>query len=255
MKRQPIGVFDSGAGGISTLKKLSELMPNENFIFFGDSLHAPYGNKSTNEVYHLSKIIMDYFISKNVKAVVIACNTATSAAKEKLVIDYPKIPIIGIEPALKEAVDNGERNILVLGTELTINLPKYRKMVNNYITTHNIYSVVCSGLAEYIESGLENKKALNKLLELFLGRYKDKNIEGIVLGCTHYPFVETEIRSYFSSNVHIHTGYQGVAKQLEISLQNRSLINPSSERGEIIFMSSKKEAIGYYKQLFEFLNQ
>ncbi|MBJ7629303.1 glutamate racemase [Weissella confusa] len=135
---RPIGVFDSGVGGVSTLKKLHEMLPNEDFLFYGDSKNAPYGSKSQEAVYMLSKDIVEYFKQKDVKAIVIACNTATSAAKERLIEEYPELPIIGIEPALKEAVDSNERNILVMGTNLTMKLPKYQKMVNEYSDTHNM---------------------------------------------------------------------------------------------------------------------
>ncbi|MGM0125434.1 glutamate racemase [Enterococcus sp. AZ194] len=252
MNVQPIGVFDSGVGGISTLKKLSQLLPNEQFIFYGDSLHAPYGDKTIEEVYNRSKEIVDYLLTKNVKAIVIACNTATSAAKERLIRDYPELPIIGIEPALKEAIDQGEKHILVLGTQLTMNLPKYQKMVTKYAHTHTIHSVACPGLAEYVESGMNQPQLLSQLLDEFLGKYQDKELEGVVLGCTHYPFLEKEIRTYLTTNISVHTGYQGVARQLQHLLQEKQQLNQNNSKGAVTLLGSKPKEIPYYQQLFEF---
>ncbi|MGX7204056.1 glutamate racemase [Enterococcus pingfangensis] len=253
MNSQAIGVFDSGVGGISTLKKLSQLLPNERFIFYGDSLHAPYGDKTPVEVYKLSKAIIEYFITKNVKAVVIACNTATSAAKERLVTECPQLPIIGIEPALKEAIDNEEHNILVMGTKLTMTLPKYQKMVSNYGHTHNIYSVACPGLAEYVESGMTDQRLLAELLDKFLSEYQTKKIESIVLGCTHYPFLENDIRNYFSGKLQFHNGYEGVANHLKNLLQKKNQLTPANVQGKVIFSGSKQEELPYYQQLFDSL--
>ena len=248
---RPIGVFDSGVGGVSTLRKLHEMLPNEDFLFYGDSKNAPYGSKSQEDVYLLSKDIVEYFKQKDVKAIVIACNTATSAAKERLTKEYPELPIIGIEPALKEAVDNNEQTILVMGTKLTMKLPKYQKMVNEYSDARHIISLPSPGLAEYIESGMHDDETLKGLLQNLLASYANVPFDGVVLGCTHYPFVAEAIQSCFRSNIAIHTGYEGVANRLKKLLAELGLSSNRRDEGSVSFDSSSHDSIQYYEKMFQ----
>lgn len=245
--QRPIGVFDSGVGGISTLKFLKGKLPNENFIFFGDSANAPYGSKSEQEVYEYSKIIINFFLSKNVKAIVIACNTATSAAKNKLIRDFPKILIIGIEPALKLAIDRGGKNILVLGTELTVKLPKFKKMLNEYKQICNIYPIACPGLADYVESGMQKPDKLYKLLDELI---EPIEIDSIVLGCTHYPFIEKDILLHFDNNPKIFTGYNGITNYLIKLLKEKKILNNSEKNGYINWYSSDENNLPFFIKLY-----
>lgn len=255
INEQPIGVFDSGVGGISTLKTLTTLLPNESFVFYGDSVHAPYGNKTDEEVYNLTKTAFEFLISKHVKAIVIACNTATSAAKEKLIRDYPELPIVGIEPALKEAIDAGHQNILVMGTPLTISLPKYQASLNNYKDSHHIISVPCPGLADYVEQGMSDPNKLNLILNQFLGNLSSEHFGVIVLGCTHYPFLKEQIIRYFDPRVQIFTGYEGVGKQLKHLLTNSNMQQYYDQiKQSVEFFSSQPRQTNYYKLMFDTFN-
>lgn len=165
--------------------------------------------------------------------------------------DYPQLPIVGIEPSLKEAIDDSDKNILVIGTKLTINLPKYKKMLNKYIENHTLYSVACPGLAEYVEGEMTNPEQLDNLLENFFRIFKNKEIDSIVLGCTHYPFVKTEIKRFFSKDVCIHDGYEGVSRQLKNLLVQAGIVNAGNKKGKVTFYSSKSKGQDYYHQLFE----
>ena len=228
-----IGVFDSGVGGLSVLKELAKVLPNENYIYYGDSLNAPYGDKTKQEITELSMNIVKYLIDNGVKAIVIACNTATSAAAKTIREKYPNIPIIGIEPAIKPAIEEHEgENILVMATEATIKLDKFNELKNKYDNVANIIPISCSGLADKIENNLE----VTQLLESYLIPYKNK-VNAVVLGCTHYPFVKKEINQVLG-DIDFYDGAHGTAINLKNQLKKKEQLNLSVNLGKIIFESS-----------------
>lgn len=241
----PIGFFDSGVGGLSVLKKAMELMPNENYIYFGDSKNAPYGAKSTEEVRELTFKAMEFFINKGVKAVVIACNTATSAAIVSLREEYKNIPIIGIEPALKPAVAmHREGKILIMATSVTLKEKKFQELVKKYGETACIVPLPCPGLVEYIERGDLDSKDLQDYLIEKLKDYKNDKISSIVLGCTHYPFIKGKIQKIVSDDAIIIDGSEGTARELKRKLQDCYILNDSKNMGRIkIYNSLNNEEI------------
>lgn len=259
MKRNklPIGVFDSGVGGISTLAKLRDILPNEDFVFYGDSCNAPYGGKTKEEILRLSENVTKKLVDKNVKAIVIACNTATSAAKKELEKKYPNIPIVGIEPALKEAVDKGNKHILVMGTELTLKLEKFNNLLHNYEKDIDIKLLACPGLVDVIEKNINDKVAIKDVLSKLLKNIDTNNVEAVVLGCTHYKFVENEIKELINSDVKFYTGYEGVAKQLKNILDKNNLLNREEKKGCIIFNSTddKKNKIDNYEKYYNLIKK
>lgn len=195
---EPIAVFDSGVGGISVLRALRKEMPNENYWYYGDSANAPYGTKSLEEVRSLTISHVDAFLTEGAKAVVVACNTATSAAVRLLRQKYPDVPIIGIEPALKPAALSGNHpNVIVMATPMTIREEKFHILLERYMDMAHIISLPCPGLMEYIEQGMicgaELERFLMKLFEPF---DRDK-LDAVVLGCTHYPFVSRELKRFW----------------------------------------------------------
>lgn len=243
--QSPIGFFDSGVGGLSVLKKAIELMPYENYIYFGDSKNAPYGGKTTEEVKELTFKAMEFFIRKGVKAVVIACNTATSAAISSLREKYNNIPIIGIEPALKPAVAmHREGKILIMATSVTLKEKKFQELVKRYGETASIVPMPCPGLVEYIERGdLESKGLEDYLIEKLEGYKKDK-ISSIVLGCTHYPFIKDKIKKILNYDVIIIDGSEGTARELKRKLEAKGALNSSNSKGSIkIYNSLNNEEI------------
>ena len=217
-------------------------MPNENYIYYGDSLHAPYGNKTKQEIIKYSLNIVNDLVKNGVKAIVIACNTATSAAASEIRKQYPKIPIIGIEPAIKPAViENPRKKILVLATKATIEFEKFHTLRNSLNAQNRVIPVICEGLAEAIE----NNKDPKDLLKKYLLPYKNK-ISIVVLGCTHYPFVKKEIKSILG-NVRFYDGTYGTALNLKRQLSNKNLLNISNQKGVILFESSNHTK-SLYKQ-------
>ncbi len=246
-----IGVFDSGVGGISVLQSLVHELPHENFVYFGDSAHAPYGEKKPQEVVALSHRIVDELLRAGCKAIVIACNTATSAAGEFLRREYPDVPIIGVEPALKPAVlANPGGTILVMATPMTVHLEKYHKLMDEWGEHAQVVTIPCKGLAARIEQGHLDSPDLTELIDDLVGSYHGK-VDAVVLGCTHYPFVLAHIRSVLGE-VPFYDGGAGTARQLRRRLEAANLLCETCDSGEVHFASSKhtKDELALYKSFY-----
>lgn len=222
-----IGVFDSGIGGVTVLKELLKIMPNENYLYYSDSKNNPYGDKSNEEIINLSDNVVEYLINQGCKIIVIACNTASAISKEYLRNKY-SIPIIAIEPAYKLVVNN--EKTLVMATKATINSEKFHKLFDTY-DNHNTVLLPCPGLADLIEEGNENK--INDYLENKLKDYKD--VKNVVLGCTHYPLIKDEIKKVIN-NANFYDGSLGVAKHTKEILEKNNLIE--NRDGKILFIDS-----------------
>ncbi len=247
-----IGVFDSGVGGISVLRELARMLPREDFVYFGDSANAPYGEKSRDQVLRLSRGIVDRLLDEGVKAIVIACNTATSAAAATLRAEYAHVPIVGVEPALKPAtLTAGVDRILVMATPITLRLDKYQQLAEKWGGAHEVISAPCPGLAARIELGDLDAPDLYELLEELVGAYRG-DVDAVVLGCTHYPFVARQICEVVG-DVPLFDGAEGTARQLERRLAERGLLTKSSDAGEVVFLSSKpgEDELALYQRFFD----
>lgn len=230
-----IGMFDSGIGGLTILKELKKLLPNEDYIYYADSKNNPYGEKSDEELMKIVTNIVEYLISRDVKIIVIACNTATTRCIKKLRLMYPNIPFVGTEPAIKVACDNNYKNTLVMATPGTIKAERTHELVKNYKKKgQKIKLLPCKGLADTIEFGTE--KDIDKVLHNLLHSYYDKDIDSIVLGCTHYPYAKKNIKKLFP-NAKLIDGNKGVSKQVKRVLENNNLLSNSNTKGktEIIY--------------------
>lgn len=234
ISNKPIGFFDSGVGGLSVLKKSIELLPNEDFIYLGDSKNAPYGVKSVEEVRKLSFQAVEFLLQYNVKAIVVACNTATSAAIEQLRKEYKNIPIIGIEPALKPAVELNKRGtIVIMATTMTLSEKKFNRLMNKYKDKANIVPLPCPGLVELIEKGVLQGSEVNQFLKNKFSILDKDEIASVVLGCTHYPFIKNELSNVLSKDVIIIDGSDGTSAQLKRQLRRNKMINLKGEKGEV----------------------
>lgn len=238
-KHKPIGVFDSGIGGITVLKQAVKLLPNEDFIYYGDSKNAPYGVKSKEHIKELVKLDMKFLLSKNVKAVIVACNTATSVAIEDLREKYD-MPIIGIEPALKPAVEEyrGEK-IVIMATPVTLKEKKFNNLMNKYKDEAEIIPMHCEGLAELIESW--NMDSIREYIKNKFSKLDTKNVKAIVLGCTHYPLIKDEIADIVGGNVKIIDGSLGTAKQVKRQLIRNELMNDKIKKGKVVIYNSLQD--------------
>ena len=162
-KDLPIGFLDSGVGGLSVMKEALKIMPNENYIYFGDSKNAPYGVKPTKEIRDLTFNVVEFLMEKGIKGLVVACNTATSAAVSELRKVYPDMPLVGIEPAIKPAVElNRSGKILIMATPMTIKQQKFNLLLNKYKEKAEIVPIPCAGLMEFIENGVLSGKELDR---------------------------------------------------------------------------------------------
>ncbi|MCR5272669.1 MAG: glutamate racemase [Lachnospiraceae bacterium] len=241
-----IGIFDSGVGGISVLRALVKELPNENFLYYGDSFYAPYGTKTVEEIQKRSVEITEYLLKKGAKAIVVACNSATSAAVNLLRERYPKLPIIGIEPALKPAVCrvtekyNGEKTgkVMVMATPMTIREEKFKKLLERYKEKTDILCVSCPGLMEYVEKGVTFGDELDGFLMKLLGEYDYKNMDAVVLGCTHYPFLKDALSKFFGEGTEFFDGGEGVAKETRRRLEGIGRLNKENVFGEVVFENS-----------------
>ncbi len=233
-----VGVFDSGVGGISVLRALMAELPHEDFRFFGDSAHAPYGERPEGDVLALSRDIVSDLLSAGAKAIVIACNTATSVAAATLRAEHPEVPIVGIEPALKPAVEaRADARILVMATEMTLRLDKYRDLEGACSRDSEVISVPCPGLAARIEQGDLDAPDLAAMLRRLVGRYAGA-VDEVVLGCTHYPFVRRQIASVVGEGVRFFDGGAGTARQLRARLTEEGLLSERVRAGRTELASS-----------------
>ena len=224
LKNAPVAVFDSGVGGISVLKELVALCPNENYLYFGDSANAPYGEKSTEEVRTLTLQAADMLLKRGAKALVVACNTATAAAITILRETYPDAIIIGIEPALKVAADRFPTgNIGIMATAVTLREEKLAHQLERFPNA-KVARIGVPGLVELIEQGKADSPETEKLLKKYLSPYVDK-LDAVVLGCTHYPFAKGSIAKILGPHTQILDGGAGTARQTKRCLEQADLLN------------------------------
>lgn len=232
----PIGMFDSGVGGISVLREAVRLLPHERFLFFGDTKNAPYGTKTREEVLRLSRNIVETLLEKGCKAIVIACNTATSAAAAALRAEYADLPIIAMEPALKPAsLLHRDGVVLALATPGTIAGEKYAHLYALY--GEGVISLPCGGLMEFAERGELDGPALRSYLSDLFRPYLGRKVEAVVLGCTHYVFLKGAVGAFFPGAPLI-DGNEGTVRQLARRLGECGLLAPESQAGEATVLSS-----------------
>jgi glutamate racemase len=239
----PIGIFDSGIGGTSIWSEITELLPHENSIYLSDSKHAPYGEKSSQQIINLSIKNTDFLINQNCKIIVVACNTATTNAINFLRENY-SIPFIGIEPAIKPAALKTKTNkIGILATKGTLNsqlFEKTSKTINKQIT---IIEAVGKDLVELIEEGKIDSIEIKKLLHLYLNTMLKKGVDCLVLGCTHYPYLIPQIREIVGNKIQIIDSGQAVAKQTKAILEKHQLLNMDHEKGAHQFYINKNKRV------------
>lgn len=238
----PIGLFDSGVGGITIWKAIHDLMPNENTIYLADSINAPYGQKSKQEIIDLCFKNVDFLLSKKAKIIVVACNTATTNAIKEMRLHF-KIPIIGIEPAIKPAATQSKtQTIGILATKGTLNSDLFSKSVAQFNET-NIIEQIGHGLVQLIEDGDTSSAEMTRLLQKYLDPMIAANIDYLVLGCSHYPFLIPEIKKILPTHITIIDSGEAVAKQTFVVLKNHKLLNNSTIPSKNIFYSNSNPLI------------
>lgn len=231
----PIGVIDSGIGGTTTLDKMRELMPHEDFFYYGDTRNNPYGEKSQEELQRILSEICDFLIrNKKVKMIVVACNTATTRCIGFLRDKYPEVPFVGTEPAVKVACDSGAENILVMATPGTVESERMAELVrDNRDAGQNITLLGCPGLADAIE-GKDVAKISRRLAEV-LGDKVHEKYDAVVLGCTHYILIRDEIQRLFP-DARVIDGNEGIARRAREVLEEDGLLNITDDAGKVEYI-------------------
>lgn len=225
MSNYPIGIFDSGVGGTSIFKEIHALLPNENIIYLADSRNAPYGNKTQEEIKNLSIKNTEYLLSKGCKIIVVACNTATTNAITYLRESY-EVPFIGIEPAIKPAALNTKTKAVgILATKGTLSSQLFHKTSDLYANGIKVVEQIGEGIVPLIESGKLNSDEMKDLLQLYLEPMLKANIDYLVLGCTHYPYLIPMLETMLPEGVKIIDSGLAVAKQTKAVLQSQDLLN------------------------------
>ena len=239
-KQDFIAVFDSGVGGISVLRHLLRYLPGERFVYYGDSANAPYGTRSTEQVRQLTLAAAEFLTREYpLKALVIACNTATAAAVQQIRAAYPDLIVIGIEPALKVAADHfpGGR-IGVMATEVTLREEKFDTLLHRFETDCTITKIPAPGLVQKIEAGKTDCPETEALLLEILGKHIGA-LDALVLGCTHYPFAAKAISRILGEHVKLLDGGDGTARETRRRLKQADLLEEGP--GELILTNSRQD--------------
>ncbi|WP_396143037.1 glutamate racemase [Flavobacterium sp.] len=241
-KNNPIGLFDSGVGGTSIWKEVHTLLPNENTIYLADSKNAPYGLKSKDEIIQLSCKNTELLLEENCKIIVVACNTATTNAIKELRAKYD-VPFIGIEPAIKPAaIQSQTQTIGILATKGTLNSSLFHENVAKHPDV-KIIEQIGHGLVQLIENGDLNSPEMKELLESYLLPMVEKNIDYLVLGCSHYPYLIPQIKKIIPSTIKIIDSGEAVAKQTKKILEELQLINPSKGNSTHVFYTNSNPEV------------
>ena len=242
INENPIGLFDSGIGGTSIWKEVHALMPNENTIYLADSKNAPYGLKSKDEIIALSFKNTEFLLENNCKIIVVACNTATTNAIKELRAKYD-VPFIGIEPAIKPAaLQSKTQTIGILATKGTLNSELFHKNVANHPDV-KIIEQIGHGLVQLIENGDMDSAEMEDLLKSYLNPMVEKNIDYLVLGCSHYPYLIPQIKKIISPQIKIIDSGEAVAKQTQKILEQNNLLNLSKRKSSQIFYTNSEPEV------------
>lgn len=242
INNNPIGLFDSGIGGTSIWREINELLPNENTIYLADSKNAPYGQKSKEEIIALSIKNTEFLLEQNCKIIVVACNTATTNAIKELRAKY-KVPFIGIEPAIKPAALNSKTHTIgILATKGTLNSELFHETSRKFQDI-KIIEQIGYNLVPLIENGEINSAEMNSLLHQYLKPMVEANIDYLVLGCSHYPYLIPQIKKILPKRIKIIDSGEAVARQTKKVLEENDTLNLSNKKGETIFYTNSDSKV------------
>lgn len=238
--KQPIGIFDSGVGGLTVAKEIKRLLPNEDLIYYGDTKHLPYGEKSKEAIVGYSEKITNFLLEKNCKAIVIACNSATAnALKEVVELVADRVPVIDvINPVAEKVSYEIHNNVGVIATKATVNSGLYRKSIRKHNKWIKVDELATPLLVPAIEEGFKNHPITHSIIYNYLSNAKLKNIETLILGCTHYPLLIDEIKQYYGNRVRVIDSPNIVASHLKIILDKHHLLNENNPQPSYHFYLS-----------------
>ena len=235
----PIGIFDSGVGGISVLRAIRQQMPEESILYFGDQGHIPYGPRPMGQIRDFSEAITEFLLAQGAKIIVVACNTASAAALQHLRATFSGVQFVGMEPAVKPAAERTRTGkVGVLATPATFQGALYASVVERFAKGVELFQSTCPGLVHQIEEGDLNGKKTRLILEEALLPMLEENIDTVVLGCTHYPFVIPLIQQIVGERVRVIDPAPAVAKQLRRLLEASDISNRSASKSDVMFYTS-----------------
>lgn len=238
--KAPIGIFDSGIGGLSLLPAISELLPQENLIYLADQAFAPYGQKTESAILKRTQQICDQLVKMECKLIVVACNTVTTQVIDQL-RDKFALPFVGIEPAIKPAAQQSKNKIIgVLATQGTLQSALYKQSTFRYAAACKIVEKPGTGLVDHIEKGDLRSRDLYRLVEQSLRPMIDEGIDTLILGCTHYPLIRSLIEEFLPKEIQIIDNSHSVAKQLQCKLVEQCLETTTTEPGQITYYSTAR---------------
>ena len=226
---RPIGIFDSGIGGLTVLRAIHQLMPDEPLLYLADQAHVPYGPRRLEEVRHFSEVITRYLLDQGARLIVVACNTASAAALKYLRSIFPDVPFVGMEPAVKPAAEHTRSGVVgVLATPATFQGELYASVVERFGQGVKLFQHTCPGLVAQIESGALESSETRRILEEALRPMLEQGIDTVVLGCTHYPFVIPLIQQIAGQGVRVIDPAPAVARQVQRLLVASNLLELDS---------------------------
>lgn len=248
----PIGVFDSGVGGLSVVKQIQKILPQENIIYFGDTARIPYGNKSIDTINMYTNETVEFLLNKGVKAIVIACNTISAVAKDTVLNKAQQIPVIDVISSCSFDVANKFNNIGIIATNATVKSKAYEDYIHKLNPNVNIFSIACPLFVPMIEEGFLSNPALDLIVEHYLNDFNNKKIECLVLGCTHYPFIIKSIKKYLDQQMMICDPAISTALNLKNILKQNNILNNSDKKNDQYYVTDNVDR--FYQIAVKLLN-
>lgn len=245
----PVGVFDSGVGGLTVAREIMRQLPNENLVYFGDTARVPYGSKSRDNIIRYSRQIIHFLKTKGVKAIVIACNTASALALD-VVREESDIPIIGVvEPGARAALQITQtKKIGVIGTEATVQSAMYGKIIKGLDPTVSVIGKACPLFVPLVEEGFAKHKVTEEIIDYYLASMKESDIDSLILGCTHYPLLRSRIRAYLGDKIQLVNPAYETAMDLKYILKESGMENAGKEGEHATYSFYVRDAADKFKQ-------
>lgn len=246
---EPVGVFDSGVGGLTVAREIMRQLPNENLVYFGDTARVPYGSKSRDNIIRYSRQIIHFLKTKGVKAIVIACNTASALALD-VVREESDIPIIGVvEPGARAALQITQtKKIGVIGTEATVQSAMYGKIIKGLDPTVSVIGKACPLFVPLVEEGFAKHKVTEEIIDYYLASMKESDIDSLILGCTHYPLLRSRIRAYLGDKIQLVNPAYETAMDLKYILKESGMENAGKEGEHATYSFYVSDAADKFKQ-------
>ncbi len=247
MKNNPIGILDSGLGGLTIWNEIAAQLPNESTIYIADSLNCPYGSKDKDQIYKMSRSMIKFLLKKDAKLIVIACNTITVSCLDKLRIDFPKIPIVGTVPVIKTAASmTKNKRIGVLATSRTANSSYQKELIKRFAKDCTVFSHGTDELVPMIEKGEITGEKIEKKLQTVLAKFQKKQIDILALGCSHFPFLEPEIEKILGNGVLLLDSAGAIARQVKRVLEHNDSLVKSGNSSYKFFTTGN---IGVFRKI------